>query len=66
MKIKKITAIMMAATMGIGCLPFNVLAADSYKQKNQLLQRQSRLFAPTMQKTWRKIPGLCKMFPIFS
>lgn len=32
MKIKKITAIMMAATMGIGCLPFNVLAADSYKK----------------------------------
>ena len=32
MKIKKITAIMMAATMGIGCLPFNVLAADPYKK----------------------------------
>ena len=32
MKRTKITAIVMAATMGIGCLPFKVLAADSYKE----------------------------------
>lgn len=32
MKYIKITAIIMAATMGIGCLPFNILAADSYKE----------------------------------
>lgn len=32
MKHKKITAIMMAATMGMGCFPLNVLAADSYKE----------------------------------
>lgn len=32
MKYIKITAIIMAATMGIGCLPFNILTADSYKE----------------------------------
>lgn len=29
---KKITAIMMAATMGMGCFPLNVSAIDSYKE----------------------------------
>lgn len=32
MKHAKITAMAMAAAMGMGCLPLNVLAADSYKE----------------------------------